>query len=48
MMCPVTGNPARCEICAVIFLHTRKNISDADIHHELCVVYDQNVMNEEL
>jgi hypothetical protein len=40
-------NPASCEICAVIcFLHA-KNMSEVEIHHELCVaVYGQNVMSE--
>jgi hypothetical protein len=31
---------------ALISFLTLKNISAADIHHELCAVYDQNVMNE--
>jgi hypothetical protein len=42
------GNPASCEIRAVIrFLHA-KNMSAGEIHHELCmVVYGQNAMNGE-
>jgi hypothetical protein len=45
-MCPVIDNPASCEIRAVIrFLHA-KNISAAEMHSELCVVYGQNVMSE--
>jgi hypothetical protein len=45
-MCPVTVNPAGCKICAVIcFLHA-KNMSAAEIHCELHVVYRQNVMSE--
>jgi hypothetical protein len=45
--CSATDNPASCEICAVIrFLHA-KNLSGAEIHHELCpVVYSQSVMSE--
>jgi hypothetical protein len=46
MMCPVTDNPISCEIRAVIrFLHT-KNMSAAEIHHELCSVYIQNIIRE--
>jgi hypothetical protein len=45
-MCPAIGNLASCEICTVItFLHA-KNMSAVEIHHELCAVYDQNVMSE--
>jgi hypothetical protein len=47
MMCPAIGNPASCEIRAVIhFLHAR-NTSAAEIHCELCAAYGQNVMSEE-
>jgi hypothetical protein len=46
-MCPVIDNPTSCEIRAVIsFLHA-KNMSDVEIHRELCAVYGQNVMSEE-
>jgi hypothetical protein len=45
-MCPAIDNPTSCEICAVHFLHA-KNMSAAEIHHELCVVYGQNIMSEE-
>jgi hypothetical protein len=46
MMCSAIGNPANCEICAVIcFFHT-KNVSPAQVFRELCAVYGQNVMNE--
>jgi hypothetical protein len=42
------GNSASCKICAVIrFPHT-KNMSVAKVHHELCTVYGQNVMSEEI
>jgi hypothetical protein len=45
-MCPVIDNPTSCEICtAITFLHA-KNISAAQIHHELCTVYGQNVTIE--
>jgi hypothetical protein len=46
MMRPAIDNPTSCEIPAVIcFLHT-KNVSDAEIHRELYMVYGQNVMSE--
>jgi transposase len=46
MMCPAIDNPASCEIGAVIrFLHA-KNMSAAEIHLELCVVYGQHVVSE--
>jgi hypothetical protein len=47
MLFPVTDNPASCETGAVIhFLHA-KNMSDEEIHHELCVVvYSLNVTSE--
>jgi uncharacterized protein YbjQ (UPF0145 family) len=45
-MCPVIDNPASCEIRAVICPLHAKNISDTEIHHELRVVYGQNVMSE--
>jgi hypothetical protein len=46
MMYPAIGNPASCEICAIIrFLHA-KNTSAAEIHHELWPAYGQNVMSE--
>jgi hypothetical protein len=45
-MYPVIDTPASCEIRTFIcFLHAR-NTSGVEIHHELCVVYSQNVMNE--
>jgi hypothetical protein len=46
-MCPVTDNPASCEIHAVICFHHAKNKSAAKIHRELCAaVYGQNVTSE--
>jgi hypothetical protein len=42
MMCPVTDNPTSCEIRGA---HD-KNMSAAEIHYELCMVYSQNVMSE--
>jgi hypothetical protein len=46
MMCPAIDNPTSCEICiAVHFLHVR-NVRAVEIHSELCVVYDQNVISE--
>jgi hypothetical protein len=45
-MCPVIDDPNSCRIHAVIsFLHA-KNMSDTEIHQELCVVYGRNVMSE--
>jgi hypothetical protein len=48
-MCPAIDSPTSCEIHAVVirFLHD-KNMSGAEIHHELCAVYGQNVMSEEI
>jgi hypothetical protein len=45
-MCRVIDNPASCEICAVIHFLCSKNMSAAEIHRELCVVFGQNVMSE--
>jgi hypothetical protein len=46
MMCHAIDNAASWEICAVIcFLHTN-NMCTAEIHHELCTIYGQNVMSE--
>jgi hypothetical protein len=46
MMCPVIDNPTSCKIRAVTcFLHA-KNMSAAEIHHELLAVYGQNIMSE--
>jgi hypothetical protein len=45
-MCPATDNPISCKIRAVIcFLHA-KNMSAAEIHHELFMAYSQNAMSE--
>jgi hypothetical protein len=45
-MCPAIGNPASCEICAVIRFHYAKNMSLVEIHHELCPVCGKDVMSE--
>jgi hypothetical protein len=45
-MCPVIDYPASSEIHAVILFRHAKNMSAVEIHHELCVIYDQNVMSE--
>jgi hypothetical protein len=45
-MCPTIGNPANCGIHAVIYFLHAKSINTAEIHNELCVIYDQNVMSE--
>jgi hypothetical protein len=45
-MCPVTENLPAAKFSVIHFLHV-KNVSAAEIHHELCtVVYGQNVMSE--
>jgi hypothetical protein len=46
MMCPAINNPTSCEIHAVIYFLRAKNMSAAEIHYELYVVYGQNVMSE--
>jgi hypothetical protein len=47
MMGPAIGNPASCEIRAVIrFVHP-KNTSAAEIHRELYAVDGQNAMTKE-
>jgi hypothetical protein len=45
-MCPAIDNPISCKIQAVIHVLHAKNMSAAEIHHELHVVYSQNVKNE--
>jgi transposase len=45
-MCPVIDNSASCEIRAIIRLLHAKNMTSAEIHLELCVVYGQNVGSE--
>jgi hypothetical protein len=47
MLSPAIDNPASCEIRAVIRSVHTKNMSAAEIHHELCSVCGQNVMHEE-
>jgi hypothetical protein len=45
-MCPSINNPSNCETGAVTcFLHG-KDMDVIKIHHELCMVYGKNVMNE--
>jgi hypothetical protein len=47
MKCPTIDYPASCEICAVVRFLRAKNMSAADIHHELCAaVYSQNIMSQ--
>jgi hypothetical protein len=38
-MCPVIDDPAKCEIRPVVHFILAKNMSAAEIHHELCAVY---------
>jgi hypothetical protein len=41
------NNPASCKIRAVIRFLGAKNMSAAEVHNELCTVYDQNAKSEE-
>jgi hypothetical protein len=43
---PVIDNPTICEICTVIHFCQARNMSAGEIHHELCVVYGQNIRSE--
>jgi hypothetical protein len=45
-MCPVIDNHDSCKIHAGIHSLHAKNMSAVEIHHELCVVFSQNVMSE--
>jgi hypothetical protein len=45
-LCPAIDNPTSSEIRAVIRFLWAKNMSTAEIHRELCAIYDQNVMSE--
>jgi hypothetical protein len=46
MMCAAIDNLPSCEISAVIRFLRARNMTAAEIHRELCAVYDQNRMNE--
>jgi hypothetical protein len=46
MMRPAVDEPASREVCAVVCLVHYNNISDGEMHSELCVVYGHNVMGE--
>jgi hypothetical protein len=46
MMCPAIDNPVSCEIRAFIHFLYARNINAAEICHQLCAVYSQNVMCE--
>jgi hypothetical protein len=46
-MCPAIDNLTSFKICSVIHILYAKNMSAAEFHCELCVVYSQNVMSEE-
>jgi hypothetical protein len=45
-MCPAIHNPTSCKILTVIHFFPAKNASSAEIHHELCTVYGQNVTSK--
>jgi hypothetical protein len=47
MQCPAIDNPTSCEIRITIHSLHAKNINAAEIHHELCMVFGQNVMSKE-
>jgi hypothetical protein len=44
--CLAIDNAASCKICTVVHFINAKIMSAAEIHHELCSVYGQNVMSE--
>jgi transposase len=46
MIRPAIDNLASCEIRAVIRVLRAKHMRSAEIHHEICAVYGQNVMSE--
>jgi hypothetical protein len=45
MICPAIANPASCKIYAFTHLLHALNMSAMEIHHELCMVYGQNVVS---
>jgi hypothetical protein len=45
-MCAAIKNPASYKVRAVIWLLYAIQMSAADIHRELCVVYGPNIMSE--
>jgi hypothetical protein len=46
MMWPAIDNPNSCEIGTVVHFLYAKRMSAAEIHHEPCTFYGQNVMSE--
>jgi hypothetical protein len=46
VMCPAIDNSTSCEIRSVIHFRHTNNMSAAEIHGKLCMVYGQNVMSE--
>jgi transposase len=46
MTCAAVDNPTSCEIRAVIRFLRSKIISAAEVHRELCAVYDKIVISE--
>jgi hypothetical protein len=45
-MCPAIDNPPAAKFTLFIQFLPTKNMSDAEIHGELCTVYGQIVMSE--
>jgi hypothetical protein len=43
MMCPAIDNPTSCEIHAVMRSLRAINVSDSELHRELCAVCGQNM-----
>jgi hypothetical protein len=43
MMCAAIENPSSCKICIIIHFPYPKNMGAAEVHHELCAVYGQNM-----
>jgi hypothetical protein len=46
MMCPAIDKPTNCRSHAAVHFLLAKNRSAVEIHHELWVVYVQNVLSE--
>ena len=47
-MPPLIENPADCEICSVIRYLSAKGVKAVEIHRNICEVYGQNIMSDEM
>ena len=45
-MFKIIKRPADCEIRFVIRFLNARNVNPADIHHQICEVYSENVMSD--